>query len=367
MPFKVKKPILACGADIKGAFAIARNNEAILVDGFGDLGDLDNFTKYEKAVKRALTALDIKPEIVACDMHPGYFSTQFAEDYTLSAKGSTLCKVQHHEAHIASAIVDNAIKGSVIGIAFDGTGYGLDGNIWGGEFFVGSLKKLKRAGHFEYIPMPGGDKVVTEPWRMTASYLYLIKKNHPKFKKYPAIKKMITCGINSPLTSSAGRLFDAVGSLVLCKDIAVKEAELPMELEKIAASSERDIYEFDIKKLSGLSLIDVSKVIKGVLKDLSAKREKGIVSAKFHNTIAKIISETTLEIGKKFKVKKVVLSGGVFQNKYLLSEAVRMLREEGFDVYTHSNVAANDAGIPIGQIAIARHRSVGGQARARCA
>ena len=225
LPFKVKKPILACGADLKGAFALARGDEAFLTDGFGDLGGLDNLTKYEKSVKESIKRLKIRPEVIACDLHPDYFSTRFAERYALSAPRSALVKVQHHEAHIASAIVDNAIKGDVIGVAFDGTGYGPDGNIWGGEFFTGGLKRFDRAARLGYIPMPGAETAIREPWRMAFGYLYsafgddlppLVKRWDKKRRAF--LKAMIDKDINSPLTSSAGRLFDAVGSLVLGKD-----------------------------------------------------------------------------------------------------------------------------------------------------
>ena len=357
LPFKVKRPILACGADLKGAFAMARGNEAVLVDGFGDLADLDNFTRYEKAVKAELKKMRIKPGIVACDLHPGYFSTRFAE--TLHPIPCTLYPVQHHEAHVASAIVDNAIKGRVIGVAFDGTGFGHDGNIWGGEFFVGDLRKLRRAAHLDYIAMPGGDKAVLQPWRMGASYLYNIKNRRSPFKKQKLVETMISANINSPLTSSMGRLFDAVGSLVFAREDIVKEAELPMELERIVIPSE-DKYGFSLKKRPDGTIIDASKIIEGVMKDLSKRSGKGSISAKFHNTISDIIVTVCAELSKRFNIKKVVLTGGVFQNRYLSERAAGLLKRKGFTVYRHSGVPANDSGIPIGQIAIA-------EARAGCA
>jgi len=358
---------------MKGAFAVASEREAILVDGFGDLSDPDNFTSYEKAIKSELKTWKIKPEITACDLHPGYFSTRFAENHTQYSMRNALSKIQHHEAHVASAIVGRSIRGHVIGVAFDGTGYGSDGNIWGGEFFVGDLKSLKRAAHFDYVAMPGGDKVVTQPWRMAASYLYHAlgrPRRLPRatsatsevkmVSKWPILKKMIDKNINSPLTSSVGRLFDAVGSLILSKSVVSKEAELPMELEAIADHSTNGVYKFDIRKSGGLSLVDVSKVVNGVSTDLSAKRGKAIVSAKFHNTIAKVILEMSLKLRGSFKINKVVLSGGVFQNGFLTARAGQLLEDRGFDVFTHSKIPTNDSGIPIGQIAIAN-------ARVRCA
>jgi len=354
LPFRAKKPILACGADLKGAFALVKGRDVYLFDGFGDLSDLDNFTRYEKAVRAAKEKLKIDPRIVACDLHPGYFSTQFAENYTLSlpvrqagAKRYTLFKVQHHEAHIASAITDNGIRGEVMGVAFDGTGYGRDGNIWGGEFFIGNIKSLKRAAHLGYVPMPGGEMCIKEPWRMAASYLYKNRKMIPD-----PIFQMIEKKINSPLTSSVGRLFDAVGSLVLNKERAEFEAQLPIELEKIADKNESGYYDFELKKKDGMTIVNMARTIRGILKDLYKKTPNPRIAAKFHNTIALMI----LKMAKRFNFKKIVLSGGVFQNEFLSRKARQLLEEHGFEVYAHSNIATNDSGIPIGQIAIANAR-----------
>ncbi|MDO8536000.1 MAG: hypothetical protein Q7S30_03210 [Candidatus Omnitrophota bacterium] len=352
LPFGVKRPILACGADLKGAFALAKGRYAYLFDGFGDLSDLNNFTKYEKAVKAAESKLKISPKIIVCDLHPGYFSTRFAESYQSTAISRQLYRVQHHEAHIASAIIDNGIAGDVLGAAFDGTGYGLDGNIWGGEFFAGNSKSLKRVAHLEYVPMPGGEMCIKEPWRMAVSYLYeaygndflklpidFVKKLDKK--KCSVLMGMTDKKINSPITSSAGRLFDAIGSILLGKNVARFEAQLPIELEKIAVGS--DGY-YDISGTSGM--------IKGIVGDIKKKTAASIISGKFHNTIAVMI----LSMAKKYKMKKVVLSGGVFQNKLLKERAIMLLKGKGFRVYTHLRVPTNDLGIPLGQIAIANAR-----------
>ncbi|MCX5665703.1 MAG: hypothetical protein NT036_01445 [Candidatus Omnitrophica bacterium] len=353
LPFKVKKPILACGADMKGAFALAEGRNAYLFEGFGDLSDLDNFTRYEKAVKAAEKKLNIRPQIVVCDLHPNYFSTQFAENRVLAyfsgtkkarKIGAVPFRVQHHEAHIASTIVDNNIKGPVLGVAFDGTGYGTDGNIWGGEFFTGNFKGFKRVAHLDYIPMPGGEVCIKEPWRMAASYLYSAFGSVEGYdkKRWAILKNMIDKKINSPLTSSMGRLFDAVGSIILNKRTAEFEAELPIKLENIAEKNIDDSYG------SG----GIAKIIKGVVRDIENKEEAAMISAKFHNSIAGMILATA----KKSKLKRVVLSGGVFQNKYLLNNTSKLLSKNGFKAFIHFNVSTNDSGIPIGQIAIANAR-----------
>jgi len=353
LPFLVKRPILACGADMKGAFALAKSDMAYLFDGFGDLSDLDNFTRYEKAVRIAINNLRIKPEIVACDMHPGYFSTQFAKSYQLSAFSCQLCELQHHEAHIASAIIDSDIKGDVLGVAFDGTGYGTDGNIWGGEFFIGNIGKFKRIDHLEYLPMPGGEICIKEPWRMAASYLYTafgesflkLKIDFVKAidkKKWAVLNKGIDRKINSPLTSSMGRLFDAAACIILNKRVARFEAELPIGLERIAEAGVDDAYDS----------IESVEIIKGVVRDIKKGAAASTISAKFHNSIAAMI----LNVARKAGMKKVVLSGGVFQNKYLAERTADLLNDNNFKVYPHRNVQTNDSGIPIGQIAIANSR-----------
>jgi len=357
LPFRVKRPMLACGADMKGAFVLAKGSSAYLFDGFGDLSELDNFTRYEKAVKGAVKRLKIRPAVVACDLHPGYFSTRFAEDFLRvtnderrMTKSVILRRAQHHGAHVASAIVDNKITGEVFAAAFDGTGYGPDGNIWGGEFFKGNIRNLRRAAHLDYIPMPGGEACIREPWRMAASYLYAacgrdflrlkigIVKGINR-RRWAVLKEMIDKRVNSPLTSSAGRLFDAVGSIVLNRKEAKFEAELPIELERIAAKG------VDASYSPGGSL----KIVKQIVRDVEKKVDASIISAKFHNSIARMI----LDAARISKLKRVVLSGGVFQNRYLKDRTVKLLSANGFKVYTHSSVETNDSGIPIGQIAIA--------------
>lgn len=376
-----KKPILACGADMKGAFAIAKGKEAFLFDAFGDLGDPDNLAKYEKSVREQIKKLGIKPAVIACDLHPEYFSSKFAESFQFGCSRAHLSvpyncqlyRVQHHEAHVAAGIVDNNIKGSVIGVAFDGTGYGSDGNIWGGEFFIGNPDKFIRVAHLEYIPMPGGECAIKEPWRMALSYLYhacedkkitsrlvqnYISSESEKhnFGLARRIKILLDQKLNSPLTSSAGRLFDAAGSLILAKGRVSREAELPIELERSISGKECGSYKFKFQTGREGLIIDTTGIIKGIIKDLAGKTRKPEISRKFHNAIADIVAETVLRLSKKFGIKKTVLSGGVFQNRYLTAKAVRLLTAKGIKVYTHSNIAANDSGIPLGQIAIASMR-----------
>jgi len=369
LPFKLKKPILATGADLKGAFAVAKADKAFLFEGFGDLGDLANLARYEDAIRNSERLTGIRPKMIACDHHPAYHSTCFAEIYGLERLIVELCDVQHHEAHVASAIVDNGIKTDVIGVAFDGTGAGWDGCVWGGEFFTGSPRRFKRAAHFEYVPMPGGEAAIAEPWRMAAMHLYgtfgesfmdldIDFTRSLDRRAWRIVKRMVEGGVNTPLTSSAGRLFDAAASVILCKMRSGSEAELPIELERVAARGRFDNYEFNIRTDGEKILVGYRKLFEGIVKDMAKGISRGTVSAKFHNTIAQIITEVCSRLKRRTGIDKVVLSGGVFQNKYLTAKAAAILRKKGFKVFLHSKVNTNDSGIPLGQVAIARTRCV---------
>lgn len=367
LPYRIKKAILACGADSKGAFALAEGERAYLVDGFGDLAEIDNLARYEKAISGYKRKLGIKPKVIACDLHPGYYSSVFAESYQPSAISHQLYRVQHHEAHIASALIDNSLTGNVIGLAFDGTGLGYDGNIWGGEFFAGNARRLRRAAHFDYIPMPGGDKAVTEPWRMASSYLYRVFGERfvrlkadfmKKFDhgKWAVLEEMIEKKVNSPLTSSLGRLFDAAGSLILSKNKAVFEAELPIKLETMTLESCQDAYQFDIRRKQDMTVIGYSKIIRGLVADLAKDVDRRVISTKFHNSIVNAARKVCMDLRKRFGTKKIILSGGVFQNKFLTGRMVLGLEEKGFKVYKSRCISASDSGIAAGQVAIASER-----------
>jgi len=421
LPFKIKSGILALGAQSKASFCFARGGIAYLSDSAGELSDFGNFKKFEKQIKLLQKKFKIRPDVIACDLHPEYVSTKYALRMTdddrkesrakprggrrpkgvpspsaslgiNSAEGRTtklvLKKIQHHEAHVASCITDNNIKSEVIGVAFDGTGFGLDGSIWGGEFFVGGIKGLKRAAYLKYIPMPGGEACVKEPWRMAFSYIYAVygKKglaslgelgtsldimssaasSRPFFGKggaSPAMTdnkdilfQMIDRKINSPLTSSMGRLFDGVSALIGICRFAGYEGEAAIGLEKIIAGTEyiaKRKYSFKYKNENEIIIIDWEPVIKGIVEDFKKGVDKPEISIKFHNAICDMIKETCNLLKKKYKIEQVCMSGGVFQNKYLSSRIKPMLEEEGFGVYLHRNVPTHDGGIALGQVVLA--------------
>lgn len=351
--FRAKGPMLACGADTKGAFAVAVGDKAYLEDGFGDLSDIDNLTRYEKAIRLRLKSLKVRPKVVVCDLHTGYFSTAFAKKLSVSA-GVKLVQVQHHQAHVAGVYAENQLKSDCIGVSFDGTGLGSDGRIWGGEFFLGRPGNFKRVAHLEYTALPGGDQAVREPWRMAVSYLYKtygssMMKKVPDREKALFIKTMIDRKINSPLASSVGRLFDAVGSLVLGKSEASEEAELAMGLEKIASKDNEDFYGIDLNKRRGMIVVGTDNMVRKIMQDITKGVDKSKVAARFHNTLVQMIVGVVSRISKH-GLNNVLLSGGVFQNKYLTTRLKRTLEDLGYNIFFNQKTSTTDAGIPLGQV-----------------
>lgn len=360
-PFKAKKKVLAFGAQSKSSVCFSNNGSLYLSVGGGDLSRPEDLEKFETCIDNLNRKLN--PDIAACDFHPGYASSRLAEAWSRKRK-KRLEAFQHHESHLASCIADNKLKENVIGVIFDGTGLGLDGNVWGGEFFVGNIMTFKRAAHLRYIPMPGGELSIREPWRMALSYLYDIDArflNRWDLKKAKLIVQAIDKGINSPLTSSMGRLFDAVSSLCGICDAAEYEAQGAIELEKRAARrgvrhKRNDRYSFAYKDKDGVIEVDWSPLIRGVVKDLrSSKSRQGIPSA-FHKAVCYMIKDVCAILSKKHGVNKVCMSGGVFQNRYLTANIVPILREEGLEVYLHKDIPVHDGNIALGQAVLAGNR-----------
>ncbi|MBI5559924.1 MAG: carbamoyltransferase HypF, partial [Deltaproteobacteria bacterium] len=274
--------------------------------------------------------------------------------------------VQHHHAHVVSAMVEHGIRGHVIGVSFDGDGYGGDGMVWGGEFMMAERRYFFRRAHLKYVPMPGGDKAAEEPWRMAVSYLYsaygdALYAGAPFFlerfdeEKIRLIVKIIQDRINSPLTSSAGRLFDAVSALLGIVDISTFEAEAAITLEKAAAGCKTPpgrVYPFEIKEREVIE-VDATPLVKAICDDIKKGTDIPAVAAVFHNTVAEMIVETAKMLREESAVDIIVLSGGVFQNFILLKRAVERLKREGFNVYHNEKVPINDGGISMGQAVVA--------------
>ncbi|HEA46944.1 MAG TPA: carbamoyltransferase HypF [bacterium] len=365
--------VLACGGELKNTFCLTRGRYAFLSQHIGDLKNWESLRFYERSLEHFKRLFSIEPGIIAHDLHPEYLSTKYAvqlkHDMRYAICDMRLIGVQHHHAHIISCMVDNGVKGKVIGVAFDGTGYGTDGKIWGGEFLIADYRDFKRAGHLKYIPLPGGDKAIEEPYRMAISYLYqTLGKDFQKLKldfnrkwnknKVQILLKMIDKDINSPLTSSMGRLFDAVSSLIRICDISSYEAqaaiELQQEAEKVTGSRlQATGYKYKIREEKGIFIVDTRPIILGIVEDLKKKVAEPIIAAKFHNTVAEFTLDVCKRLKKKTGIDRVALSGGVFQNRLLLDKTLEKLRKNSFICYTHSRVPTNDGGISLGQAVIA--------------
>jgi len=355
--------VLALGGELKNTISFSKENYIFLSQYLGDLKSVETLEFFKESIRSFKKMFRVKPEIIACDLHPNYLSTQYAEEIKVK-KGLKVVRVQHHHAHIVSCMAENNIKGKVIGVAYDGTGYGDDGNVWGGEFLLCDLKKYSRAGHLKYYPLPGGDKAIVEPWRMAYSYLYSIYG--PKAKtldidfnqrmdcnSLSIIEKMIDKNINSPLTSSCGRLFDAISSLIGIKDEISYEGQAAMELESFCSSGITEGYKFRTYKEEEKFIIDPQEIFINIIKDLKKGLDKKIIAAKFHNTVAEFTVDLCGKIRENTGINGIALSGGVFQNKYLTEKVIFSLEDKGFKVYIQRKVPPNDGGISLGQAVIA--------------
>ncbi|HHT9131825.1 MAG TPA: Kae1-like domain-containing protein [Candidatus Tripitaka californicus] len=392
------KDVLACGAMLKNTFCIGKKHHAFLSPHIGDLENLETLEAFQLGIERFKKMLYLEPDIVAYDMHPDYLSTQYAlglED------GISKIPVQHHHAHVVSCMAENGLEGEVIGIAFDGLGYGEDGHLWGGEFLLASPHGYRRVGHLEYVPMPGGQKAIKEPWRMALSYLYHLfgedfLKTDIEFVrrldkgKWPTVKEMMDKKINSPLTSSMGRLFDGVSALLCIRGVITYEGQAAIELESASGGADEgtDIsYPFELREAVGAHLgcgvrnilnaecgmqnaelnsalhtphstlhIGWRGLFEGILKDLCKGTPITKISSRFHYSVALMTGEVCKRIRGESGQERVVLSGGVFQNVLLLRLCEGILVGEGFEVYIHHKVPTNDGGLSLGQAVIADRR-----------
>lgn len=360
LPFETR-PILACGAELKSTVCVARGPYAFLSPHIGDLENYDTYASYATMVDHMTTLFRVRPEAVAHDLHPGYLSTRYAGDLDPALPRVA---VQHHHAHIAACMAEHGLTGPVIGVAFDGTGYGTDGRIWGGEFLVADYAGFERAAHLAYVPLPGGDLAVREPFRMALAHLarafggwdpVLPPVATTTDEERRIIARQIERGVNAPLTSSMGRLFDAVASLLGVRHRARYEAQAAIELEAFAAQGDHGEYPVELDA-GEPAVIDPAPVIRGVVRDLERGVASPIVAARFHATVVAVILRVCERLRGRLRLDRVVLSGGVFQNVKLLGHARRALGGAGFEVFSHHLVPPNDGGIALGQAAVAHAR-----------
>jgi hydrogenase maturation protein HypF len=358
------RPVLACGAELKNTFCLAKGNQAFVSHHIGDLENAATLRSFTEGIEHFGRLFGIEPQVVAYDLHPEYLSTKYALDLDLDA-----CGVQHHHAHIASCLADNGHDGPVIGVAFDGTGYGTDGTLWGGEFLIADLAGFQRAGHLRTVPMPGGAAAIRQPWRMAAAYLRaafaggppsgldVVKRNE---RNWAAVTSMAARGVNAPLSSSAGRLFDAVAALLSVRDTINYEGQAAVELEQLADPGETGAYRAEVTGQWPFC-IEGADLVRAVTGELTEGAPAPLVAARFHNSVAALIEDGCVLARERHGLDTVALSGGVFQNLLVTERAAARLAARGFRVLTHSRVPCNDGGISLGQavVAGARDRSDG--------
>src|SRR5581483_7611081 len=342
----------AVGGELKNTVCIVRGAHAFLSQHIGDLENAASYKFFGEAVGHFKNLLEIEPEIVAYDLHPDYFSTKWARDQN----GMHLVGVQHHHAHIASCMAENHLDARVIGIALDGTGYGTDGHIWGGEVLIATYEDFERAAHFEYVALPGGAAAIREPWRMALSYLVhhfgreclqlpiTFFRNIDR-KKAELVIKMIEQNINSLLTSSCGRLFDAVAALAGIREQINYEAQAAIELEMAMTEPGDDAYSFAVIQVDGRGNITTQALVESMVADLKAGVPAEVISLRFHNGLVHVLARVAELIRDDTGLNRVCLSGGTFNNVYLSDHLASLLKVRGFEVFTHSEVPAGDGGL----------------------
>ncbi|HEY5561311.1 MAG TPA: carbamoyltransferase HypF [Clostridiaceae bacterium] len=354
--YTINNNILAAGSNMKNTFSIAKEDFIFVSQHTGDLQNIETLNHYKWNIDHFKKVFLFNPEIIAYDMHPNYLSSEFAlEGY----EGVKRFPVQHHHAHIVSSMVENNIDEPVLGIAYDGTGYGDDGKLWGGEILYSTLKDYKRLAHLEYIKMPGGEKAILEPWRMAVSYIYKYVSNSNNVlealydSNYKVIIKMLQANINSPETSSIGRLFDAVSSIIGIRNNISYEGQASIELESTIQKINDDTYGYELIESNPCQIINPEKLINELVQDKLNNKSKSYMACKFHNTVVNFTVELIEIFSKATGINKICLGGGVFQNSYLLLKLKKELEHHEFDVYTNSLIPINDGGISLGQLVIA--------------
>jgi hydrogenase maturation protein HypF len=363
LPFNVP-PILAAGGELKNTFCVTRDGYAFLSHHIGDMENYETLKSFEDGVAHFERLFRIKPELIAYDLHPNYLATRYALERS-EREAVPAIGVQHHHAHIAACMAENGVTRDqpVIGAAFDGTGYGTDDAIWGGEFLIADYTGFERAAHLDYVPLPGGDAATRNVYRSALSYLRhagidwrddLAPVQAADRAARDLIARQMEKSINAPLTSSLGRLFDAVASICNVRQAVNYEGQAAIEFEAMADVNERGVYEFEIVgEARGARVIEAAAVIHAIVADVRSGLPTSIISAQFHNGLARMVLNVCESIRRERGLNEVALSGGVWQNVTLLQRTLELLRKARFVVYTHRLVPPNDGGIALGQAVIA--------------
>jgi hydrogenase maturation protein HypF len=375
--------VLGVGADLKNTFTLTKGRFAIPSQHIGDMENYETVKFFEEVLANLKAVYRVNPVAIAHDLHPGYLSTRWAKELGAGVKGQgavtsdlrtpnselMLHGIQHHYAHIGSVMAEHGLTNKVIGVAFDGTGYGTDGNLWGGEFLIADVAGFERVGQFKYISLPGGEAAIREPWKTAVSYIveaygtgartvledcgFIAKYGEHQIEQLMIIARAREF---SPLSSGVGRLFDAVSALIGVCDKNTFEGEAAMVLESLTLDGFEDQYVVELKQENRYTIIDLSATINGIVRDLSRKISREEISTKFHNTIVSIIRTVVLRVSDVRGITDVALSGGTFQNNYLLTRTIGMLSQSGMKVYTNEKVPCNDACISLGQAYLVRQR-----------
>lgn len=368
LPLEAPRPLLACGAELKNAFCLAKGRRAWVGHHIGDLESFETLRSFREGIEHFQRLFAVEPLLCAHDLHPEYLSTKYA----LEREDVEPVGVQHHHAHLAACLAEHGEKGPALGAIYDGTGFGLDGTVWGGELLLGGLGGFERAGHLLGVPLPGGVAAIREPWRMACAWLFeavgrdarvpvsLASAVEPR--DWRNCEELIASGIGSPMTTSIGRLFDAVGALCGAPIRVSYEGQAAVELEAMADPREDGLYEMPLEPGdAGMpAVLDPRPAVRSILTDLGAGAESALISARFHNTVATVTATACTEIAAAAGVDTVVLSGGVFQNRRLLELTAARLCAAGLRALIPERLPPNDGGISFGQAAVAAAREAGG-------
>ena len=365
LPFEFRREILAVGGEVKNCFALAKNNSVVMSPHLGDMENLETLAAFQNCLEQMKLLFRVEPEIVVGDLHPGYLSSNWAQAHLaeIARPNASFIRVQHHHAHIASVMAENGVlpDETVIGFAFDGTGYGTDGAIWGGEVVTANYREMTRRAHLGYVGLPGGDAAIKKPYRLALAYLHdagipfdaglePVKVCPPSELKI--LQRTFETNFNLVPTSSLGRLFDAVASLAGVRQTVNYEAQAAIEFEAFVDDTITDAYEFDWPA-GETEQIGAKNLIRAVVADVQKQVAVSTISAKFHNAVGDLMCRLAVNLRASENINKIALSGGTFQNTRLLEAALKRLREKDFEVLTHSQVPPNDGGLALGQAVIA--------------
>ncbi|MBQ8076238.1 MAG: carbamoyltransferase HypF [Oscillospiraceae bacterium] len=347
--------VLACGAEQKASFCLTKGGSAFPCQHIGDLKNFETFEHYQDQIQHFKRLFDIEPQAVACDLHPDYLSGEYAHE-VCKEEHLPLYPVQHHHAHLASCMADNRLDGTVIGLIWDGTGLGTDGNIWGGECLTGGYSEFQRFGSLRPISLIGGDRAIMDLDRIAYVLLREAGKNTARIENAGLYQAMLASGLNCPQSSGMGRLFDGVASVLNVKNNASYEGQGAVLLEAAAGENETDVLPFDLTEQAGLLLFDWRKTIASLAEEKEKGTAVGVLAARFMNTLIEMAVLQCKAAREATGLSRVVLSGGSFQNRYMMQRLPQRLQDQKFDVYRHKRVSCNDEGLSLGQAAVALYQ-----------